>query len=80
MKQTAAFVVASVGLAICSAADPVTIELQPILAPHASRRAAGKPSLRLKRAASQLALTDWISTVDLQWYGTISVGTPPQNL
>lgn len=37
-----------------------------------------------KRAAaasgSTIPLSDWTGTVDLQWYGTISVGTPPQNL
>lgn len=37
-------------------------------------------SKRAAAAGSTIPLSDWIGTVDLQWYGTVSIGTPPQNL
>ncbi|CAK7202681.1 hypothetical protein SEUCBS139899_005407 [Sporothrix eucalyptigena] len=46
--------------------------------------AAARSRMYSKRAASstgnELPLSDWIGTVDLQWYGEINVGTPAQNL
>ncbi|CAK7231229.1 hypothetical protein SBRCBS47491_007860 [Sporothrix bragantina] len=35
---------------------------------------------RASGAGFDVPLSDWIGTVDLQWYGEISVGTPAQNL
>lgn len=64
------FLVACVALVATSFASPLT------------RRGVDNPVQRPSNGTINAPLTDWIKNgnTDLQWYTTISVGTPPQNL
>lgn len=51
-------------LATASAVHPMTIKLQG----------------RTAKSSVDVKLTNWWNITDFQWYGKISVGTPPQQL
>jgi hypothetical protein len=60
---------------VTAEASPYTVELIAKRAPASTqgRRALGK-------RATNVPLADYYSGTDLQWYGNISVGTPPQTM
>jgi hypothetical protein len=69
---------------VACAAGPVHIELrQSASPPDQGRRAIARSGLRAKRAGPgpvNIDLQTWKETTDLQWYGTVSIGSPPQEL
>ncbi|KAF0324544.1 hypothetical protein GQ607_008248 [Colletotrichum asianum] len=59
------------------AADPLTTTLQ-----NRRRVPTGlkpKTNVMKRSSTSTVSLTNWFENYDLQWYGTVQVGTPPQN-
>ncbi|KAL1889148.1 hypothetical protein Sste5346_009096 [Sporothrix stenoceras] len=72
------------GAASHAAANKISLQQVPREAGVApsTHHAISRSRMISKRASSgsTIPLSDWIGTVDLQWYGTISVGTPAQNM
>jgi hypothetical protein len=71
MKLTPAHLILA-GLATTAnsaAVEPITVKFQ------------GRTAVPSKRSSSvDVKFTNWWNVTDIQWYGKISVGTPPQDL
>ncbi|KAF9875070.1 hypothetical protein CkaCkLH20_07336 [Colletotrichum karsti] len=71
--NTVSGAVALMALSHSVAADPLSIKL------HNRRATPSKPRAMSKRSSSgSVQLTNWFENFDLQWYGEVEVGTPPQ--
>lgn len=74
MKPLAAILVATVLLVSSVLAQPQKISLK-------SRKSFRKYPRSLKTTSEvSVPLQDYFNGTDLQWYGPIQLGTPPQNL
>ncbi|CAK7242757.1 MAG: hypothetical protein STHCBS139747_004256 [Sporothrix thermara] len=84
MKTAALLLLASATYEAAALKVPLRKVARDNTAPSAHRHAA-RSKMFAKRAAADgagvdVTLSDWIGTVDLQWYAEINVGTPPQSL
>ncbi|CAK7211109.1 hypothetical protein SCUCBS95973_001019 [Sporothrix curviconia] len=82
MKTAALLLLASATYEAAAFKVPLRKAARDNSAPSVHRHAARSKMLakRADGAGVDVPLSDWIGTVDLQWYGEISVGTPPQSL
>ncbi|KIP06419.1 hypothetical protein PHLGIDRAFT_460435 [Phlebiopsis gigantea 11061_1 CR5-6] len=68
-------------LALFAAASPTAPRAQPQTISLQSRRIpAGESNLRRALSPIGVPLKDYFNGTDLQWFGNIGVGTPPQNI